>query len=309
MKRFQLFAILALALGMVSFSSCSGDDDYIYSPALASAQSNSLFVHLVDEWGNDFDLAPMLANNKISAYGEASRQERTPHVYTDYLGYKVLDFGLDLPNNADMHYDEGMTYGTGSAKTTLKVNGVKIPLEVNFEFHAATDKNIYGGSSIYISSIEYNGQKIVPSEYLRAYSVEIHLTQDGVNITPLAISKPEEPKKEDKLNFEDNELAQTTWDCHQTLWDDNNNRSDVERTFILQFGDEPNGWYIEKNENNATVAKYPFSYHVKKNVLTIEGCAIENINAIWTNYQKYDKTFLAEGFVPQRSNLCCDKRK
>lgn len=190
MKRFRLFGMMLIMLVVASFISCSSDDEDTYLPAQASALSNSLFVHLVDEDGNDFDLVTMFANNQISAYGEASRQQRTPKSYPDYFGYKVVDFSLDLPNNADMHYNADMTHGTGSARTTLKVGDVEIPLTVNFEYSAVADKNLIGGSSIYINSIEYNNHKIVPSEYLYCYSVEMKLTPEGIVISPLAISKP-----------------------------------------------------------------------------------------------------------------------
>ena len=175
MKIGNLFVSLLLVL--TTFTSCSKDDEEEYEPMVASAPSNSLLIEIVDGKGEIADYEKLLSEGKLSVIGQASKQEKKIRI-TNYQGKKVIDTSTDLPDYKHMVFNTDKTEGYGKTNLLMKINDKKFTISVNFEYSSVNKPNFYGGSSIWIKDVEYDGKTITPAEYPSIFSIRIILT-DG----------------------------------------------------------------------------------------------------------------------------------
>lgn len=150
----------------------------------ASAILNSLYIEIIDENGKVIDYEKLLEESKLSIVGQVSKKKAKLEV-VNYMERKVVRFSVDLPDRKSMIFNTDKTAGHGKTNLLMEINGKKITLSVNFDFHSANEPNLIGGSSIYIKNIEYEGKTITPTEYLLIYSIRIRLTGNKPIIEPL----------------------------------------------------------------------------------------------------------------------------
>ena len=103
----------------------------------------------------------------------------------NYQGKKVIDISADLPDQKHMVFNTDNTEGYGKTDLLMKINGKKFTISVNFDYNSVNKPNFYGGSSIWIKDIEYDGKTIAPTERLSIFSIRIRLTDDKPIIEPL----------------------------------------------------------------------------------------------------------------------------
>lgn len=182
MKIGNLF--ISILLVLTTFTSCSKDDEEEYEPMFASALSNSLLIEIVDKKSEIVDYEKLLSEGKLSVIGQTSKQEKKVRI-TDYQGKKVIDTSADLPDQKHMVFNTDKTEGYGKTDLRIEINGKKFTISVNFNYNSVNKPNFYGGSSIWIKDIEYDGKKIIPTEYLSIFSIKIILTDGKPIIEPL----------------------------------------------------------------------------------------------------------------------------
>ena len=181
MKIISLFICLLLVL--TTFTSCSKDEEE-YEPMFASALLNSLLIEIVDENGEIADYEKLLSEGKLSVIGQASKQEKKIRI-TNYQGKKVIDTSADLPDQKHMVFNTDKTEGYGKTDLQIEINDKKFTISVNFNYNSVNKPNFYGGSSIWIKDIEYDGKTITPTEYISIFSIIIILTNGKPIIRPL----------------------------------------------------------------------------------------------------------------------------
>ena len=182
MKIGNLF--ISILLVLTTFTSCSKDDEEEYEPMVASALLNTLFIEITDENGEVINYDNLLSEGKLSVIGKASKQDKKIRI-TDYQGKKVIDTSADLPDQKHMFFNTDKTEGYGKTDLRIEINGKKFTISVNFNYNSVNKPNFYGGSSIWIKDIEYDGKKIIPTEYLSIFSIKIILTDGKPIIEPL----------------------------------------------------------------------------------------------------------------------------
>jgi hypothetical protein len=182
MKISNLFVCLLLAL--TTFTSCSKDEEEEYEPMRASAILNSLFIEVTDKNGNVADYDKLLKENKLSAVNQVSKKKAKFEVL-EYQGTKVISLTVDTPDMKYMTFNSDHTSGYGKTDLVMEINDKQFTITVNFEFHSVNKPYFYGGNSIHIKDIEYDGKKITPTDYLSIYSIRIKLTDDKPIIEPL----------------------------------------------------------------------------------------------------------------------------
>ena len=182
MKIGNLFVSLLLVL--TTFTSCSKDDEEEYEPMFASALLNSLFIEIIDENGEIADYEKLLSEGKLSVIGQASKQEKNIRIM-NYQGNKVIDISADLPDQKRMVFNTDKTEGHGKTDLLMEIDGKKFTITVNFDYNSVNKPHFYGGSSIWIKDIEYDGKTITPTERLSIFSIKIRLTADKPIIEPL----------------------------------------------------------------------------------------------------------------------------
>lgn len=185
MKISNLFVCLLLAL--TTFTSCSKYEEEEYEPMRASAILNSLFIEVIDKNGNVADYDKLLKENKLSAVNQASKKKAKFEVL-EYQGTKVISLTVDTPDTKHMTFNSDHTSGYGKTDLAMEINDKQFTITVNFEFHSVNKPYFYGGNSIHIKDIEYDGKKITPTDYLSIYSIRIKLTDDKPIIEPLPFS-------------------------------------------------------------------------------------------------------------------------
>ena len=181
MKIISLFICLLLVL--TTFTSCSKDEEE-YEPMFASALLNSLLIEIVDENGEIADYEKLLSEGKLSVIGQTSKQEKKIRI-TNYQGKKVIDTSADLPDQKHMVFNTDKTEGYGKTDLQIEINDKKFTISVNFEYSSVNKPNFYGGSSIWIKDVEYDGKTITPTEYISIFSIIIILTNGKPIIRPL----------------------------------------------------------------------------------------------------------------------------
>ena len=181
MKIISLFICLLLVL--TTFTSCSKDEEE-YEPMFASALLNSLLIEIVDENGEIADYEKLLSEGKLSVIGQTSKQEKKIRI-TNYQGKKVIDISTDLPDYKHMVFNTDKTEGYGKTDLQIEINDKKFTISVNFNYNSVNKPNFYGGSSIWIKDIEYDGKTITPTEYISIFSIRIILTNGKPIIRPL----------------------------------------------------------------------------------------------------------------------------
>ena len=181
MKIISLFICLLLVL--TTFTSCSKDEEE-YEPMFASALLNSLLIEIVDENGEIADYEKLLSEGKLSVIGQTSKQEKKIRI-TNYQGKKVIDTSADLPDQKHMVFNTDKTEGYGKTDLQIEINDKKFTISVNFNYNSVNKPNFYGGSSIWIKDIEYDGKTITSTEYISIFSIRIILTNGKPIIRPL----------------------------------------------------------------------------------------------------------------------------
>ena len=182
MRIANLFVCLLLVL--TTFTSCSKDDDEEYEPMYASALLNTLFIEIVDKNGEVIDYDNLLSEGKLSVIGQMSKQEKKIRI-TNYQGKKVIDTSADLPDQKHMVFNTDKTEGYGKTDLQIEINDKKFTISVNFNYNSVNKPNFYGGSSIWIKDIEYDGKTITSTEYISIFSIRIILTNGKPIIRPL----------------------------------------------------------------------------------------------------------------------------
>ena len=181
MKIISLFICLLLVL--TTFTSCSKDEEE-YEPMFASALLNSLLIEIVDENGEIADYEKLLSEGKLSVIGQTSKQEKKIRI-TNCQGKKVIDTSADLPDQKHMVFNTDKTEGYGKTDLQIEINDKKFTISVNFNYNSVNKPNFYGGSSIWIKDIEYDGKTITSTEYISIFSIRIILTNGKPIIRPL----------------------------------------------------------------------------------------------------------------------------
>lgn len=181
MKTVNIFVSLLLVL--TTFTSCSKDEEE-YEPMFASALLNSLLIEIVDENGEIADYEKLLSEGKLSVIGQTSKQEKKIRI-TNCQGKKVIDTSADLPDQKHMVFNTDKTEGYGKTDLQIEINDKKFTISVNFNYNSVNKPNFYGGSSIWIKDIEYDGKTITSTEYISIFSIRIILTNGKPIIRPL----------------------------------------------------------------------------------------------------------------------------
>ena len=179
MKTFKmLFSVL---IASTVLCSCSNGEEN--GPLVASTVLNSLYVSVSDKQGEPMNSAELLSDGGFSVIEKKSKK-RAKVAVRDYEGTEMLAFDVGLPDMKSMVYNEDRTEAQGSVEFVRNLNGMKMPMIVNFIFTSSKDAAMFGGNGIRIKSIEYSNKTIRPTEKMGINSIRIRYDGKNTAIEP-----------------------------------------------------------------------------------------------------------------------------
>ena len=164
---------------LVLLAACSADEEKeTYRPMTASNFDSTVYVEVQD---GEKAVSPraLLYECKFSVFGKASKRTLNVDAYK-LDDVDVFRFSADLPDESVMKFwdtTEGKR-GTGYADVVITIDRVKLPMRFHYAYAAVPNaEKMYGGTSIVIKSVEYQGKTIDP--YLHNKHFKIVLRKQG----------------------------------------------------------------------------------------------------------------------------------
>lgn len=180
----QLKSSLWLMAVLVLLAACSADEEKeMYRPTAASSVNSTVYVEVQD---GEKTLSPsaMLYECKFSVFGKASKRTLNVDAYK-LDDVDVFRFSADLPDESVMKFwdtTEGKR-GTGYADVVITIDRVKLPMRFHYAYAAVPNaEKMYGGTSIVIKTVEYQGKTIDPYLHNKHFKIVLRKQEQGYSV-------------------------------------------------------------------------------------------------------------------------------
>ena len=180
----QLKSSLLVVATLALLSACSADEEKeMYRPMTASAVNSTVYVEVQD---GEKALSPrtLLYECKFSVFGKASKRTLNVDAYK-LDDVDVFRFSADLPDESVMKlWDtaEGKR-GTGYADVVITIDRVKLPMRFHYAYAAVPNaEKMYGGTSIAVKSVEYQGKTIDPYLHNKHFKIVLRKQEQGYSV-------------------------------------------------------------------------------------------------------------------------------
>ena len=180
----QLKSSLWLMAVLVLLAACSADEEKEkYRPTAASSVNSTVYVEVQD---GEKTLSPsaLLYECKFSVFGKASKRTLNVDAYK-LDDVDVFRFSADLPDESVMKFwdtTEGKR-GTGYADVVITIDRVKLPMRFHYAYAAVPNaEKMYGGTSIVIKSVEYQGKTIDPYLHNKHFKIVLRKQEQGYSV-------------------------------------------------------------------------------------------------------------------------------
>jgi hypothetical protein len=137
-----------------------------------------VFLSIEKEDGTAYNYEDLLHEGKLSIQG----RKEIPVEVIKVDGKDGLSFsaGLPLEKSVVLYEDKDRLKGNGMTEATIRLENKKMNLEFYYEISALLHTGImYGGSSVYIDSIAYNGRGVKPTNPFSLYKVKLKRNRIG----------------------------------------------------------------------------------------------------------------------------------
>ena len=180
----QLKSSLWLMAVLVLLAACSADEEKeTYRPMTASAVNSTVYVEVQD---GEKAVSPrtLLYECKFSVFGKASKRTLNVDAYK-LDDVDVFRFSADLPDESVMKFwdtTEGKR-GTGYADVVITIDRVKLPMRFHYPYAAVPNAGkMYGGTSIVIKKVEYQGKTIDPYLHNKHFKIVLRKQEQGYSV-------------------------------------------------------------------------------------------------------------------------------
>lgn len=180
----QLKSSLWLMAVLVLLAACSADEEKEkYRPTTASSVNSTVYVEVQD---GEKAVSPrtLLYECKFSVFGKASKRTLNVDAYK-LDDVDVFRFSADLPDESVMKFwdtAEGKR-GEGYADVVITIDRVKLPMRFHYAYAAVPNaEKMYGGTSIVIKSVEYQGKTIDPYLHNKHFKIVLRKQEQGYSV-------------------------------------------------------------------------------------------------------------------------------
>jgi hypothetical protein len=180
----QLKSSLWLMAVLVLLAACSADEEKeMYRPMTASVVNSTVYVEVQD---GEKAVSPrtLLYECKFSVFGKASKRTLNVDAYK-LDDVDVFRFFADLPDLSVMKFwdtAEGKR-GEGYADVVITIDRVKLPMRFHYAYAAVPNaEKMYGGTSIVIKSVEYQGKTIDPYLHNKHFKIVLRKQEQGYSV-------------------------------------------------------------------------------------------------------------------------------
>jgi len=180
----QLKSSLWLMAVLVLLAACSADEEKeTYRPTTASSVNSTVYVEVQD---GEKAVSPrtLLYECKFSVFGKASKRTLNVDAYK-LDDVDVFRFSADLPDESVMKFwdtTEGKR-GEGYADVVITIDRIKLPMRFHYAYAAVPNaEKMYGGTSIVIKSVEYQGKTIDPYLHNKHFKIVLRKQEQGYSV-------------------------------------------------------------------------------------------------------------------------------
>ena len=180
----QLKSSLWLMAVLVLLAACSADEEKeMYRPMTASSVNSTVYVEVQD---GEKAVSPraLLYECKFSVFGKASKRTLNVDAYK-LDDVDVFRFSADLPDESVMKFWDTVEgkRGEGYADAVIMIDRVKLPMRFHYAYAAVPNaEKMYGGTSIVIKSVEYQGKTIDPYQHNKHFKIVLRKLGQGYSV-------------------------------------------------------------------------------------------------------------------------------
>lgn len=147
--------IINIIIFCIAFIGCSKHTEY--QMVITSAQSCGVIITYPDKYWGELESLQITHN-------ENSDAEVIFHPkYDDFgngINKKCLKFNVPRPNQNELEWSEDKLSARGHSTLRFKSDVRDIILRFEYSVYFSKDKELYGGSSMYVSSVFFKAKKI-----------------------------------------------------------------------------------------------------------------------------------------------------
>lgn len=162
---FRIKKTITLFIVMLTLLSCDSKDES-FVPLYASAMQNGVVVSYPSADGEELITSNEILNT-ISIKGKYSERDipfEIKNVVDDGIARRVLCFNAELPRENSMKYNDDHSKGYGESVVYFSICGKTFPLICKFVY-SCSNREIYGGSSLRLESVECDGISVNEERY------------------------------------------------------------------------------------------------------------------------------------------------
>ena len=157
LNKLSFIGLFAVALGLIfslAFIGCSKQIEY--QMMVTSAQSREVTITYPDDYWGDIELLNISHNENSGA--EVVFHPKSMDV--NGVKTKCIEFNVPRPNQNELEWSEDKLSAKGHSTLKFKSDTQDITLKFEFSLHFSENKELLGGSSMYVSAMSFGENRI-----------------------------------------------------------------------------------------------------------------------------------------------------